>query len=67
MFGEREEDSAGERYNYLYSVGELEPWEERIRNVAEHTRLTFVITNNHYAGKAVVNALQLQSMITSSL
>jgi uncharacterized protein YecE (DUF72 family) len=52
-----------ERYNYLYSGEELAPWTGRIRTVAEHTRSTFVITNNHYLGKAVVNALELISML----
>jgi len=48
-----------ERYNYLYSEEELEPWAERIRNVSRNTKTTFVITNNHFQGKSVVNALQL--------
>ena len=52
-----------ERYNYLYSTGELEPWAERIRSVQGHASNTFVITNNHYQGKAVVNALQLISIL----
>lgn len=52
-----------ERYNYLYSAEELAPWVTRIRKVQEHTRDTFVITNNHYQGKAVVNALQLISIL----
>lgn len=51
------------RYNYLYSGKELEPWAERIRHVAAHTQTTFVVTNNHYQGKAVVNALQLVHML----
>jgi uncharacterized protein YecE (DUF72 family) len=54
---------AEERYNYLYSEKELEPWAERIRHVAEHTQTTFVVTNNHYQGKAIVNALQLVHML----
>jgi uncharacterized protein YecE (DUF72 family) len=54
---------AEERYNYLYSEKELEPWAERIRHVAEHTQTTFVVTNNHYQGKAIVNALQLVRML----
>jgi uncharacterized protein YecE (DUF72 family) len=54
---------AHERYNYLYSVEELDPWVARIRSINEHTRNTFVITNNHYQGKAVVNALQLLSIL----
>lgn len=55
-----------ERYNYLYSPEELEPWVTRIKKVREHTRDTFVITNNHYQGKAVVNALQLLSILKGS-
>jgi uncharacterized protein YecE (DUF72 family) len=53
-----------ERYNYLYSEKELEPWVERIRYVAEHTQTTFVVTNNHYQGKGIVNALQLIHLLT---
>lgn len=52
-----------ERYNYLYSAEELAPWSKRIRKVADHSRNVFVVTNNHYLGKAVVNALQLLSML----
>ena len=55
-----------ERYNYLYSEQELEPWAERIRSVARHTQTTFVIANNHYQGKAVVNALQLVHFLTGA-
>src|SRR5260221_7087763 len=55
-----------ERYNYLYSAEELAPWADSIKSVAEQTRNTFVITNNHYLGKAVVNALELISMLKSS-
>jgi uncharacterized protein YecE (DUF72 family) len=54
-----------ERYNYLYSESELEPWAERIRHVAEHTRTTFVVTNNHFQGKATVNALQMIHLLTA--
>ncbi len=53
-----------ERYNYVYSEAELEPWAERIRKLAARTRTTFVITNNHFQGKAVVNALQLISLLS---
>ena len=53
-----------ERYNYLYSPDELDPWISRIRSIGEHTRDTFVVTNNHYQGKAVVNALQLISILS---
>jgi uncharacterized protein YecE (DUF72 family) len=55
-----------ERYNYLYSEEELEPWAGRIRRIAEHTQTTFVVTNNHYQGKAIVNALQLIHLLTKN-
>ena len=57
---------AHERYNYLYSEEELDPWVARIRTLNQHTRNTFVVTNNHYQGKAVVNALQLISILKGS-
>lgn len=53
-----------ERYNYLYSEEELEPWGERIRRTSEHAEKTFVITNNHFEGKGVVNALELIHLLT---
>ncbi len=53
-----------ERYNYLYAVRELEPWAERIQKVASETQATFVITNNHFEGKAIANALQLVNLVT---
>jgi uncharacterized protein YecE (DUF72 family) len=54
---------AHERYNYLYSTEELTPWAARIKSSGEHARKVFAITNNHYFGKGVVNALQLISML----
>lgn len=62
-FSDNPATPAHERYNYLYSADELDPWVARIRSVGEHTRDTFVVTNNHYQGKAVVNALQLISIL----
>jgi uncharacterized protein YecE (DUF72 family) len=54
---------AHERYNYLYSSEELAPWITRVCKVSGHARNTFVITNNHFQGKSVVNALQLISIL----
>ena len=57
---------AHERYNYLYSAEELAPWITRVRKVTERARETFVVTNNHFQGKSVVNALQLISILKGS-
>ena len=59
-------DKAGrdERYNYLYTLEELDPWLTRIKQVAKQTRETYVITNNHFRGQAVVNALEIKAALT---
>lgn len=53
------------RYDYLYPPHELEPWAERTKELAGEpaTEDVYVVTNNHYRGKAVANALMLQSMV----
>src|SRR5258708_6550829 len=60
------ETPAHERYNYLYTAEELAPWVARVRKVAERARETFVVANNHFQGKSVVNALQLISILKGS-
>jgi uncharacterized protein YecE (DUF72 family) len=56
---DKPEDRA-ERYNYLYSPEELRPWVEKIEKVASQARDTYVITNNHFQGKGIVNALEIK-------
>lgn len=51
------------RYDYLYSPAELDPWAERAKEVGAATIETFIITNNHFQGQAIVNALMLRSMV----
>jgi uncharacterized protein YecE (DUF72 family) len=55
-----------ERYNYLYTEQELEPWAARVRHLAGPGDTTFVVTNNHFQGKGIVNALQLIRMLTGA-
>lgn len=57
-------DSRNDRYNYLYTEPELKRWKERIDTIAGKAQKTFVIANNHFEGKAAVNALQLKRMLT---
>ena len=57
-------DSRNDRYNYLYTEPELKHWKERIDTIAGKAHKTFVIANNHFEGKAAVNALQLKHMLT---
>jgi len=58
-FSDDETIPSHERYNYLYSAEELKPWTERVEKLEKAAREVYVITNNHYEGKAVVNALEL--------
>lgn len=60
----REKAPRDDRYNYLYSLDELEPWITRIKEIAAKTKEAYVITNNHFRGQAVVNALELKSTLT---
>ena len=65
-FSDDPQVTSHERYNYLYSAEELKPWLTRIRSVSERTRTTYVVTNNHFQGKAVVNALELLSALKAA-
>jgi uncharacterized protein YecE (DUF72 family) len=49
--------------DYLYSPRELASWQERIQRLGAHTTASYVVTANHPGGKAVVNAMQLKSML----
>ena len=49
-------------YNYLYTKEELRPWVEKVEQVKKETKVLRVYFNNHYGGKAVVNALQFKEM-----
>lgn len=55
-------EESWERYNYLYSKEELKPWVERIGKMATN-KDTYVITNNHFRGQAVVNAAELKQAL----
>ena len=59
----RDKAQPHERYDYLYSVDELDPWLTRIKEVAKHSRETYVITNNHFRGKGVVNAIEIKAAL----
>jgi uncharacterized protein YecE (DUF72 family) len=59
----REGAGRNARYDYLYNEFELFEITERIRLIAKEAEETYVITNNHYHGKAVCNALELKAKL----
>lgn len=62
-----ENEHPWERYDYLYSPEELDPWLDRIKAVDHAARETYVVTNNHYLGKGIVNALEIRSILEGEL
>jgi uncharacterized protein YecE (DUF72 family) len=52
------------QHDYLYSEAELAEWVKRIEHVGRYAQSMFVVLNNDAAAKSVVNALQLQAMVT---
>jgi len=59
----REEANVMERYDYLYSRDELDPWIGRIKEVSDKAKQTFVITNNHARGQSLVNAFEILAQL----
>jgi uncharacterized protein YecE (DUF72 family) len=56
--------TVNDRYNYLYKPDQLKPWTDKIKSIASKTEKTFAVTNNHNLGKAAVNALEIESMLS---
>jgi uncharacterized protein YecE (DUF72 family) len=54
-----------ERFNYLYSEEELQPWASKIAQISQQTSEMHALFNNCYQDKAVVNARQMCLMLGS--
>ncbi len=55
--------SGGDRYDYDYREDELKEWLEKIRNLADQSRRTYLFFNNCHAGQAARNAKLMQEML----
>ncbi len=55
----------GERpwYYYHYSIEELKPWAQRVRELADEVGLVLGYFNNHFRGFAPHNALQMLALL----
>lgn len=47
------------RYDYLYSEAEVKEVSKHIRALKQSTEETYAITNNHFRGQALVNAIEI--------
>ncbi len=54
------------RYDYLYSMEELEPLARCARDLAAGAEIVFVIQNNHFRGQALANALMMKHLLQES-
>ncbi|KPL18505.1 MAG: hypothetical protein AMJ93_13720 [Anaerolineae bacterium SM23_84] len=56
-------DAAWERYDYSYSLEELQEWVPKIRDLDAKAEHTFLFANNHWQGQAVDTARQLRLLL----
>ena len=55
----REDAGRDARYDYLYSKEEIGEIAKLIRTVKQDSEETYAITNNHFRGQALINALEI--------
>jgi uncharacterized protein YecE (DUF72 family) len=58
-----EGDTRLNRYDYLYTEEELEPWVDTVEDIEERCREVRIAFNNHGHAKAVRNALMFRRML----
>jgi uncharacterized protein YecE (DUF72 family) len=60
-------DSSEDRYNYLYSAGELEPFAEAAKAASREVKKAYLYANNHFSAKSVANAAILKTQLGQKL
>ena len=56
-------DKSEDRYNYLYSAGELQEFSETAKAATTLVKKSYLYTNNHFSSKSVVNAVMLKAQL----
>lgn len=54
---------AFERYNYTYTPAEIREWVGRLNEMRKQAQQVYVYANNHYAGQAPANALEIRALL----
>lgn len=52
-----------QRYDYRYPRQEVEALAQRMKDIGRTTERSLLVTNNHYGGQAVANALELKGLL----
>ena len=56
-------DKSEDRYNYLYTAGELQEFSETTKAAKELVKKSYLYTNNLFSSKSVVNAVMLKAQL----
>jgi uncharacterized protein YecE (DUF72 family) len=56
-------DNAEDRYNYLYSAGELKEFTETADAARQLVKKLYLYTNNHFSAKSVANAAMIKQQL----
>ncbi len=58
-----EHEQPEDRYNYLYSEGELKPFAEAVKTARALVKKQYIYLNNHFAAQAVADAVVLRHLL----
>ena len=56
-------EHAEDRYNYLYSAGELRDFSDTARAASDLVQKVYLYTNNHFSAKSVANAATIKQQL----
>ena len=60
-------DKSEDRYNYLYSAAELEPFVEAAEEASREVKKAYLYANNHFSAKSVANAATFKHKLGQEL
>ena len=60
-------DSSEDRYNYLYTAEELEPFAAAAKAASREVKKAYMYANNHFSAKSVANAAILKAQLGQEL
>ena len=61
--GEQHDKAVEDRYNYLYSAEELQPFSDAVSAASAIVKKAYLYTNNHFSAKSVANAAMIRQQL----